>query len=166
MPEKSIKKQRFFILAAVLLIAAAVVMGITYFTNPAGKKTGGGLQVEKDTVNWNGSLESDNKVEGKSVKVPYYSDIYMDPDTRQVRVTLVNPKENNCYFTYTWTIEGQEEAIYTSDLIEPGKAIEGIELAEGLESGEYKLDMQISTYSMKDQKEMNKAVVKTKLIVS
>ncbi len=165
MQPESKKKKRFAFTAFIIAIAA-VVLGILYHTNPAGEKTSGGMQVEKDTVNWNGSLESENEVKGKSVKVPYYSDIYMGTGTKEVSVTLVNPKENHCYFTYTWTIEGQEEAIYTSDLIEPGKAIEGIKLTEGLESGEYSLDMQISTYSMEDKKERNKAVVKTKLIVS
>ena len=82
------------------------------------------------------------------------------------KITLANPKDNNCYFKYSITIDDNETPIYESDLIEPGKAVREFEVTEPLEAGDYEIHLNISTYTMdEDLTPLNGAVVKAVLHV-
>lgn len=163
------KNSRKFILICVACVGiAAAGVGAYSCFNPKEEtaNSGSNISVEKDVVAWDGELQSENDLQQESIKVPYYGELTAQTDKKDVGVTLVNPKENNCYFSYTWEIADTGEEIYKSNLIEPGMAIDGIQMNEILEAGTYAINMQIDTYSMDDQQPMNKAVVETTLVVS
>ena len=56
------------------------------------------------------------------------------------------------------------ETIYTSKLVEPGKAITDVTLSRALEKGEYPAVIKITTTSLTDGSAMNGADVETVLI--
>ncbi|MCI6733348.1 MAG: hypothetical protein MR487_13720 [Lachnospiraceae bacterium] len=147
-------------------IIIAIVMMVTvggFFL--AGRDTlSGGMKIEKNTVEWNQDLE--NTDESAAIQIPYYSDIYMEGDTDSIDMILVNPKENECYFTYTFILKETSEEIYQSDLIESGRALEKVKLNQKMDRGTYKLDIRIDTYSIAEQTPLNNAIVSTNLIVS
>ena len=80
-------------------------------------------------------------------------------------MNLENPAGNPCYFTFELVLKDTNETLYTSKMVEPGKAITNVTLSHGLEKGEYQAVIKISTASLEDGSAMNGANVETTLIV-
>lgn len=80
-------------------------------------------------------------------------------------MNLENPAGNPCYFTFELVLKDTNETLYTSKMVEPGKAITNVTLSHGLENGEYPAVIKISTASLEDGSAMNGANVETTLIV-
>lgn len=160
--EKLIKKKT--ILMVVLQITALIAVSAVCVMAFGGKSmSSGGIKLEKNVVGWNQEMESSD--EAADIQIPYYADIYMEGGSDEIDMYLVNPKENECYFTYTFVLRDSDEQIYQSGLIEPGKALEKVKLDRNMESGEYSLDMRIDTYTLDTQSALNNAIVSTELIV-
>ena len=156
------KRNKIWLIGTIIAIVILIAAGGFFL---ARKNTlSGGLKMEKNTVKWNQNLESVD--ESADIQIPYYSDIYMDDGADSIDMVLVNPKENECYFTYTFILNETGEEIYQSDLIEPGRALEEVKLNQKMISGTYKLDIRIDTYSIEEQNPLNNAIVSTNLIVS
>ena len=79
-------------------------------------------------------------------------------------MNLQNPEGNPCYFTFEIILTEGEETIYTSKLVEPGKAITDVTLSRALEKGEYPAVIKITTTSLTDGSAMNGADVETVLL--
>ena len=90
--------------------------------------------------------------------------ITISADTKDVTMNLQNPEGNPCYFTFEIILTEGEETIYTSKLVEPGKAITDVTLSRALEKGEYPAVIKITTTSLTDGSAMNGADVETVLI--
>lgn len=148
------------IVAAVLVVAIAAGFLLGNNRNAASN----GLKVQKNTVEWNQDMKSADEDAG--IQIPYYSDVYMKGGTDTIDMTLVNPKENDCYFTYTFILSDTGEEIYQSDLIGPGRALEQVKLNQEVPNGTYKLNIRVDTYTMEDQETLNNAIVATNLIAS
>ena len=146
--------------AAVLVVAIAAGFLLKNNRNAASD----GLKVQKNTVEWNQDMKSADEDAG--IQIPYYSDVYMEGGTDTIDMTLVNPKENDCYFTYTFILSDTGEEIYQSDLIGPGRALEQVKLNQEVPNGTYKLNIRVDTYTMEDQETLNNAIVATNLIAS
>lgn len=146
--------------AAVLVVAIAAGFLLKNNRNAASD----GLKVQKNTVEWNQDMKSADEDAG--IQIPYYSDVYMEGGTNTIDMTLVNPKENDCYFTYTFILSDTGEEIYQSDLIGPGRALEQVKLNQEVPNGTYKLNIRVDTYTMEDQETLNNAIVATNLIAS
>ena len=86
-------------------------------------------------------------------------------DTTDIEMNLENPVGNPCYFTFELVLKDTNETLYTSKMVEPGKAITNVTLSHGLEKGEYQAVIKISTASLEDGSAMNGANVETTLIV-
>lgn len=156
------KNKKICLIGAISVIVIMIAIGGFFFT---GKDTlSGGMKMEKNTIEWNQDMESADK--NADIQIPYYSDIYMEGGTDSIDMVLVNPKENECYFAYTFILSETGEEIYQSDLIEPGRALEEVKLNQKMGTGRYKLDIRIDTYSIKEQNVLNNAIVSTNLIVS
>lgn len=156
------KKKKRWIVGIVVVIVMMIIAGLYW---KAGSNTvSGGLKMEKNTVEWNQELESAD--ENADIQIPYYTDIYMESGTDLIDMVLINPKENECYFSYTFTLSETGEVIYQSDLIESGRALKEVKLNQKMEPGTYKLDIRIDTYSIEEQDVLNNAIVSTNLIVS
>lgn len=102
------------------------------------------------------------KTEG--IRIPGYPRITISADTKDVTMNLQNPEGNPCYFTFEIILTEGEETIYTSKLVEPGKAITDVTLSRALEKGEYPAVIKITTTSLTDGSAMNGADVETVLI--
>ena len=76
---------------------------------------------------------------------------------------MPNPEDNECYFKFELIVD--DKTIYTSKLVEPGRAINQLELTETLDRGEYDLLIKISPYSLKDKAALIGAEVKANLNV-
>lgn len=146
-------------LIALLLLAAIAVCAVLLNRT---EQSAGGMKLEKNTVSWEQEMKRAN--EAADIQIPYYSDIYMQGGSDEIEMYLVNPKENDCYFTYTLILKESGEQIYQSGLIEPGQAVDLVKLERKIESGEYALNMRIDTYTLETETPLNNAIVSTKLI--
>lgn len=155
------KKRNAVICGLIALLLLAVIAVCAVLLNRT-EQSAGGMKLEKNTVSWEQEMKSAN--EAADIQIPYYSDIYMQGGSDEIEMYLVNPKENDCYFTYTLILKESGEQIYQSGLIEPGQAVDLVKLERKIESGEYALNMRIDTYTLETETPLNNAIVSTKLI--
>ena len=101
----------------------------------------------------------------EGIRIPGYPRITIPADTKDVTMNLKNPEGNPCYFTFEIVLTDEEETIYMSKMVEPGKAITNVTLTHELEKGEYPAMIKIKTTSLADGLEMNGANVETILVV-
>lgn len=116
-----------------------------------------------ETASNDGNNEEADKPEG--IRIPGYPSITIPADTTDIEMNLENPAGNPCYFTFELVLKDTNETLYTSKMVEPGKAITNVTLSHGLEKGEYQAVIKISTASLEDGSAMNGANVETTLIV-
>ena len=95
------------------------------------------------------------KEKPEGIRIPGYPRITISADTKDVTMNLQNPEGNPCYFTFEIILTEGEETIYTSKLVEPGKAITDVTLSRALEKGEYPAVIKITTTSLTDGSAMN-----------
>ena len=100
----------------------------------------------------------------EGIRIPGYPSITIPADTKDVTVNLMNPEGNPCYFTFEIVLNDTDETIYTSKMVEPGKAITEVTLEKALAAGEYPATIKITTASLTDGSAMNGANVETTLI--
>lgn len=100
----------------------------------------------------------------QGIKIPGYGNLSVGAGEKKWNITLLNPEGNNCYFKYNITVGEHSDPIYTSDYIEPGKAIKSFKVNKSLNKGDYTIYMNIETYSMDGKNtRMNGASVKANL---
>ncbi len=163
--QKNVRKNRkIWMIGAVFVIVLAAGITAGYFLLGDRDTASNGLKVQKNTIEWDQDMQSADK--NADIQIPYYGDVYMEGGSDKIDMTLVNPKENDCYFVYTFILSDTGEEIYQSDLIEPGRALTEADLEDEVPAGTYKMDIRIDTYTMDDQKTLNNAVVSTNLIAS
>lgn len=153
------KKYLIPILILVILIIA-ILIGLFVHQNYFGND---GLKVEKNTVAWDKEMKSED--ESLPIQIPYYTDIYMEQGTRTIDMYLVNPKKNECYFEYVFTVKDTGEEIFRSDLIKPARALDELKLKRKMDAGIYTINIKINTFSLDKKKPLNNAILETRLIV-
>lgn len=79
-------------------------------------------------------------------------------------MNLKNPEGNPCYFTFEIVLTETEETIYTSKMVEPGKAITEDELTRALNRANIRQCLRLQPASLEDGSEMNGADVETVLV--
>ena len=95
------------------------------------------------------------------IRIPGYPSITIEADKKDVQMNLMNPEGNPCYFTFEIVLNDTDETIYTSKMVEPGKAITEVTLEKALAAGEYPATIKITTASLTDGSAMNGANVET-----
>lgn len=161
---------RIALLVTLALAAAALVIaGIAVFAYRAGQAgtdpNAKGVVIDANASEWNKDLENLSG-EQKGIQIPGYGEITVRAESSVWNITLPNPEDNDCYFRYTITIDDSETPIYTSDYIEPGKAITQFEVSEPLTAGDYSIYLNIAAYSMDGENtRLNGARVKADLHV-
>lgn len=162
------KKKRFIIIIVIVLavILAAGIVVVYYRAGMSGKENNAnGIIMEENASEWDGQM---NDLSGNQagIKIPGYGELTVPAGETTWKITLVNPKDNNCYFQYAITIDEDNTPIYESGYIEPGKAVTEFDVEKPLEAGEYTIYMNISTCSMDgDYTRLNGASVKADLHV-
>jgi len=99
------------------------------------------------------------------IKIPGYSSLSM-PSGNRLRVALLNPEDNPCYFVFEIVLKDTEEVLYTSKHVPPGTAVMEQILSRTLDPGSYDVLISISTISLADHHApMNSADVEVTLNV-
>lgn len=154
------KKKKMIIL--ILCIAAVLAVGIGYFLVSQSRSTEQAFSPDLDPNATALTAEGAEKPEG--IRIPGYPKITVPAGETKVKMNLKNPEGNPCYFTFEIVLTETAETIYTSKMVEPGKAITEVELTRALEPGEYPAVLKITTASLEDGSEMNGADVETVLV--
>lgn len=139
------------VLIAVIAILAAVgiTMGVLLINNNSSQT--------QDTAKQQGAEQG--------IKIPGYPDMTISSESIDFPITLLNPEENPCNFKFTLSLQETGETLCTTDLVKPGDAIKGVTLDKPIEKGTYTLIINISTYSVDSNSQMNGAQVKSTLTV-
>lgn len=162
--QTGMKKILLIFITALILLAAAVILWLALRDKDNERNTAG-IVVSDEAVEWNKDLE-DTSGGQQGIKIPGYGDITVNSGDTTWQITLLNPEGNDCYFQYAVTIDDSDSPIYTSDLIEPGKAITEFEVSEPLEAGDYEIHLNISAFTMDESlTDLNGADVKAVLHV-
>lgn len=100
------------------------------------------------------------------IMLPGISQITAQAGENHVEHVLFNPEGNPCYFKFHLVCNDTGEELYTSGLVEPGKAVMEFDLTEPLEAGNYDVTVQVETHPLDDPEgEMNQGAIKTILVV-
>ena len=160
-------KTNKILIGIIICLIAVIIGGAIYFTrgtdkDKENKTLDSAFEPNLDsnaseTASNDGNNEEADKPEGIRIPVP--------ADTTDIEMNLENPAGNPCYFTFELVLKDTNETLYTSKMVEPGKAITNVTLSHGLEKGEYPAVIKISTASLEDGSAMNGANVETTLIV-
>ena len=122
------------------------------------------VDIDPNAGNWDGSMPENKGGASKGIKIPGYPSITIAADTENVKMALLNPEDNPCYFKFEIVLKDSNETIFESKYVEPGKAITDVELTKPLSAGEYPATIKISTLSLVGSSPMNGANVETVLI--
>lgn len=153
-------KKRNLIIAGGIFVVVIVAVVIYFLVKQDSKDPAFSPDLDE-----NAKVQTDmirEKPEG--IRIPGYPRITISADTKDVTMNLKNPEGNPCYFTFEIVLTEGEETIYTSKLVEPGKAITDVTLSHALKKGEYPAMIRITTTSLTDGSEMNGADVETVLV--
>lgn len=146
-----LRKRLVILLMVVLALLLAVTLVIALRTGAqSGPEPVTGVQLQEDTVEWDGALTNLTGGEAKGIQLPGYGEITVMQGDRTLKITLVNPEDNPCYFRYRLELPDSGSVLYESDLIQPGRAVTEIPLENLPNVGDYDLDINIDTYSLED----------------
>ena len=153
------------LLALAAALAAVFVLSGKQNSNPTPPSWS--ADIDSNAGQWNGHQLPDKTEDAPAVgiKIPGYPSITLPKDQKRVRVALLNPEGNPCYFTFELVLKETGESLYKSKLVPPGQAITEITMARALPAGEYAATIKITTTSLTDGSAMNGANVETVLIV-
>ena len=166
----TLKASYIIIIAVVLVMAIGVGIYFIFFHNltdisddntPLG---GVGFKLDEGAKEYAGR-EPENKGGTPGIKIPGYDTVRLPSGTTDVKMILLNPEGNPCYFIFELVINGK--SYYKSDFVKPSMCIEDLKLTKPLPKGEHTAILKISTYSLDESlSPMNGANVEFELVVS
>ena len=174
MEEKKTSAHKKGLFIAVGILCMLLLMGAGVFTGMHYQEWMDARYAEAERVtpelddaaqDWTGAAPPSKNGEQQGIKIPGYASISIPAGETDAKILLLNPEENPCYFSFELILDETGESLFTSKMVEPGKAIQEETLARALEAGEYDATIKISTYSLDTNTQMNGANVKTKLLV-
>ena len=86
--------------------------------------------------------------------------------TENIPVSLNNPDDNPCYFSFDIYLKDTKEVLYTSKMVKPGDEIKRINISKALSPGNYTAVVHINTNELETGKVMNDALFEVNLTVS
>lgn len=153
-------KKRILMMAGSIFVVVIVAVVVYFLVRQDSKDPAFSPDLDENAI-----VQTDGiKEKPERIRNPGYPRITISADTKDVTMNLQNPEGNPCYFTFEIILTEGEETIYTSKLVEPGKAITDVTLSRALEKGEYPAVIKITTTSLTDGSAMNGADVETVLI--
>ena len=169
-----LKKRHIVIIVilVLLLICGGIFVGLNW-NNWFGEKDNQPTQtsqsdtsvdIDPNAGNWDGSTPENKGGASQGIKIPGYPSITIAADTENVKMALLNPEDNPCYFKFEIVLKDSNETIFESKYVEPGKAITDVTLTKPLSAGEYPAIIKISTLSLDGKNPLNGANVETVLI--
>ena len=173
-----LKKRHLVIIAVILLLLLMVGVVIGFFVAGLGKDNTqdssssqiseimdkSELEIDKDAKNWEDSKPENKGGMSEGIKIPGYPSITVEKDTKNVKMALLNPEDNPCYFKFEIVLKEKDRIIFQSKLVPPGKVITDVTLTEPLSEGQHPATIRISTLSLDGEQPLNGANVETVLI--
>lgn len=156
---KTRKKSLIIILC--VIAAAAVIIGFLLYSFRS--RETGTPSYSADAVDWDGSF-GETAEEGM-ITIPGYDTVPLKEGSDTSKIELVNPETNDCLFQYELILKDSDEVLYTSDMLEPGKAIMSQKLNQTLTEGDYPLIIRINTFSLDGKDSYNGSDIETTLHV-
>ena len=164
--EKKRNKKIWIFAVVVILVAALGVVFAYKLGQQKSVNNSNGVVVDQNASDWDKDLDNLSGQQDSGIKMPGYGELSVGAGDKTWKITLANPKDNDCYFKYSITINDAETPIYESDYIKPGKAVTEFKVNTALDAGDYTVYMNISTYSMDGKNtRLNGASVKADLHV-
>lgn len=133
------KNKKIWIAAAVILLAAAVGIGVAVGMkwNPYPEKEKSIEKVDNSAEDWTGEKETySGEKNTDTIDIPGFDAMNLKAGATGQSVNLFNPEQNNCYFKVSILLS-DGTVLWESDLLEPGKAVYEININQALEAGEY-----------------------------
>lgn len=166
--QSSDKKRRSgkgkIILLLILVLAVGAAAGILLYRHYDRKNDAvSGIQLDTNATDLDSS-SSESVID--MIKFPGYGEITVSAGATEIPIVLTNPEGNPCYFKFHVYLKENGNDLYTSEQVTPGSAIRGITFEEPLETGDYTLEIEISTASLKDGSTMNGSTVEVPLHVT
>ena len=159
---------------SIILIAAILCLALVGCAKKKPQETtqrpqgGVGLIVDPNQ----GDEDKQETVKAPNVAIPGWGELTIPPNTKDnITVNFYNPEENAGYYYLTFQLylknsDGTKDVLYESQLVEPGKYMPKINLAHGLEKGEYEAFVHVQPYRMDGTlTPTNNADLKMKIIV-
>lgn len=154
-----------------LALAAALLLGWRLWqqgrqpvTLPEAAPPLAGLRLDENAEAYT-ETPRDATPELSGIKVPGYDTLHLPAGETELGLTLPNPEDNPCYFSFELLLADTGESLYSSRLVAPGSCLGSVSLSRPLEAGTHTLIIKIRSYSLEDQTEMNGAEVATQLEV-
>ena len=166
--EKEKKKRIIVIVLAVVVVALAVILIFTLSKAPGNSNTNPQDTNSDFIIDPNagdGVTVTETPQKADSIKIPGYPSITIAANTPNVRMALLNPEGNPCYFKFEIVLKDTGETIYESQYVPSGKTINDVTLTHGLSAGEYPATIKITTIALDQKTPLNGANVETVLIV-
>ena len=131
-----------FLILAILVCAAIFLVGVWF----AQRDEVPGL--DKTAVSYH--IDGVKNTDEDSILLPGLSVLNGKANDTHIKAVLMNPDGNGCYFKYTIIQKDSEEVLYTSGLIEPGKAVTEFDLNKKLKAGKYPIQVIVETNDLKN----------------
>ena len=164
--EKDKKKIIVIIALVVVVIALAVLLIIALTKSPgsdtSSQNTNSDFMIDPNAGDGSIPIEAPGKAD--SIKIPGYPSITIAANTPNVKMALLNPEGNPCYFKFEIVLKDTGETIYESQYVPPGKTITDVTLTHGLSAGEHPATIKITTVALDQKTPLNGANVETVLI--
>jgi len=170
----TLSRKQILIGAIAILILFAV--GITLAVNwskwfggekdqsSSGSESSVSVELDPNAGEYTGKKPADKGGAQEGIKIPGYPTITVAKDKEDVVMALLNPEGNPCYFKFTIALKENNETIYESKYVAPGKCIYDVHLNKALTEGEHPAVIKISTISLDGKTPLNGANVETVLI--
>lgn len=130
-------KTVLLILLVVVLVAGGVFVGMNWNSWFGEDDTPVTADLDENAEDYTGDrdvYQGDKNTD--TISIPGFDIMNLQAGVKEQSVNLYNPEQNTCYFRMTLLLEDGTE-LWSSDLLEPGKAIYNITLNQTLEAGEY-----------------------------
>lgn len=143
-----IQKSHMWIGAAIVVALIACGFFFGYFLK---ERNGNSLRVDPGAKEYGQIQAIPENQNPDGISVPMFTKVILPAEERDVKIVLLNPEGNPCYFRYTLRIGEDGEVLYQSGLIPPGMAVTDLTLSRALETGEYTLEIVVETYSLDEE---------------
>lgn len=164
MKTKQIGKKKWYLLAvALILLLALSLLMLLHSYQQDDRISSGGMVLDTNAIDYSpSSLVVDDD---PGIAIPGYGTLYFPAGEKKVPLTLYNPEKNTCLFRFEISLEGENDLLASTGLIEPGKAVQEITLSEALNPGTYTLKIRVLPYETETLTPLNNALVRADLVV-
>lgn len=155
MSQETKKKKSTSMILSIVLLILILVLGIAFvfqLKNKQNAAVGNSGRIDAEASDWDTNLNAPSEIQGQ-ILVPGYSGATIAAGDKTLSLRIGNPAENNCYLQATLQL-ADGTVLFESDLLEPGKGYEKIELSQTLQPGSYDAMVHYQGYSMDEEPQM------------